>query len=62
MQKIKGFAEVNGLPVREAAKVYIQCGIAVVPDKPKSKQPAIVNWLNAGTSATAKRTAGGRAE
>ncbi len=49
MENVKGFgsAEVNALSVREAAKVYIQHGLAVVPDKPKSKQPAINNWLNA---------------
>lgn len=48
MQKVKSFAsaEVNALSAPEAAKVYIQHGLAVVPDKPKSKQPAAANWLN----------------
>lgn len=38
---------VNSLSVIEAAKVYVSLGLAVVPDKPQSKQPALANWPNA---------------
>ncbi len=49
MEGIKTFGslEFNSLSVQEAAKLYIQAGLAVIPDKPKSKQPAIANWPNA---------------
>jgi hypothetical protein len=64
MQNTKSFAtaEVNALSVAEAAKVYIHHGLKVVPDRPRSKQPAVVNWPNSRTSATPRRTVGGRAE
>lgn len=49
MENTKTFAnaDVNSMSVIDAAKTYIAHGLAVVPDKPKSKQPAITNWVNA---------------